>query len=192
MKIDIILDFICPYCFVGEKILEKALQKHNLKADFKFLPYELCPEPNPQLSVNDAGKKYFLNNIANWAKEEGILIHFPTINPKPRTNLAFEGLYIAEKYDKGIDYIRAVLDHYWVLNKDIGDISILVQIADSISIPSEEFKNALLSREFKEKHKTLNLQIADYDFDVVPTFYINGEQLQNFPRNLKEWEEILN
>ncbi|MGL5376776.1 MAG: DsbA family oxidoreductase, partial [Cetobacterium sp.] len=61
MKISIILDFICPYCFIGEKILEKALRELDLKPEFKFLPYELCPEPAPQSVVNSNNKSYFIN-----------------------------------------------------------------------------------------------------------------------------------
>ncbi|MGL4988081.1 MAG: DsbA family oxidoreductase [Cetobacterium sp.] len=191
MKISIILDFICPYCFVGEKILEKALKELNLKPEFKFLPYELCPEPAPQAVVNSNNKSYFINNIGNWAKNENIDVNFPTVNPKPRTALAFEGLYTAEKYDKGIEYIRAVLDSYWIDNKDIGNINILTEIANSIQLPREEFFDSLSSGKFKEEHKKLNSEVSDYDFEVVPTFYIDDLQLDTFPRTSEEWKNIL-
>lgn len=192
MKISIILDFICPYCFVGEKILEKALKEKNITPEFNFLPYELCPEPKPQAVVNEAGKIYFEKNIVEWANSENILINFPTINPKPRTALAFEGLYIAEKYNKGIEYIREVLDAYWVLNQDIGSIDVLTKIAKKLTLPEDEFYNALNSRVFKDKHYKFNLEVSDYDFDVVPTFYIDDVQLENFPRKIETWLQILN
>lgn len=192
MKITIILDFICPYCFVGEKILEKALKEKNITSEFKFLPYELSPEPKPQAVVNEAGKAYFQKNIVEWAESENILINFPTVNPKPRTALAFEGLYTAEKYNKGIEYIRAVLDAYWISNKNIGSIEVLTEIAKNLNIPENEFSEALNSRKFKEEHYKLNLEVSDYDFDVVPTFYIDEVQLKNFPRRIEKWLEILN
>ncbi|MGL4976817.1 MAG: DsbA family oxidoreductase [Cetobacterium sp.] len=191
MKINIILDFICPYCFVGEKILEKALKEKKITPQFKFLPYELCPEPKPQAFVNEAGKIYFEKNIVEWANSENILINFPTINPKPRTALAFEGLYTAEKYNKGIEYIRAVLDSYWISNQDIGNINVLTEIAKNLNLPEEEFLNSLTSRLFKDEHYKLNLEVSDFDFDVVPTFYIDGVQLENFPRRIEKWLEIL-
>ena len=192
MKISIILDFVCPYCFVGEKILEKALKEKNLKPDFRFLPYELSPEPKPQPIVNEANREYFQKNIVNWAKDENIAINFPTISPKPRTSLAFEGIYIAEKYDKGIEYVRAVLEAYWLHNKDIGNVEVLIEIADNLLIPKFEFSDALLSGKFRAVHKKLNDEVSDLDFEVVPTFYINEKQLENFPRTTKEWLEILN
>ncbi|MCQ8211356.1 DsbA family protein [Cetobacterium somerae] len=191
MKISIILDFVCPYCFVGEKILEKALKEKNLNPEFRFLPYELSPEPKPQPIVNEASKEYFQKNIVNWAKDENININFPTISPKPRTALAFEGIYVAEKYNKGIEYVRAVLEAYWLHNKDIGNVEILIEIADNLLIPKFEFADALLSGKFKAVHKKLNDEVSDLDFDVVPTFYINEKQLANFPRTTKEWLEIL-
>lgn len=192
MKITIILDFICPYCFVGEKILEKALKEKNITPEFKFLPYELSPEPKPQAVVNEAGKIYFQKNIVEWAESENILINFPTVNPKPRTALAFEGLYTAEKYNKGIEYIRGVLDAYWLHSRDIGNINVLADVAKNLGIPENEFSESLSSREFKEQHYKLNLEVSDYDFDVVPTFYIDEVQLKNFPRRIEKWLEILN
>jgi len=192
MKITIILDFICPYCFVGEKILEKALKEKNITPEFKFLPYELSPEPKPQAVVNEAGKIYFQKNIVEWAESENILINFPTVNPKPRTALAFEGLYTAEKYNKGIEYIRGVLDAYWLHNRDIGNINVLTDVAKNLGIPENEFSESLSSGEFKEQHYKLNLEVSDYDFDVVPTFYIDEVQLKNFPRRIEKWLEILN
>ncbi|WP_293722193.1 DsbA family protein [uncultured Cetobacterium sp.] len=192
MKITIILDFICPYCFVGEKILEKALKEKNITPEFKFLPYELSPEPKPQAVVNEAGKIYFQKNIVEWAESENILINFPTVNPKPRTALAFEGLYTAEKYNKGIEYIRGVLDAYWLHSRDIGNINVLADVAKNLGIPENEFSESLSSGEFKEQHYKLNLEVSDYDFDVVPTFYIDEVQLKNFPRRIEKWLEILN
>lgn len=191
MKISIILDFVCPYCFVGEKILEKALKEKNLKPEFRFLPYELSPEPKPQPIVNEAGREYFEKNIVNWAKEENIAIKFPTVSLKPRTALAFEGIYTAEKYDKGIEYVRAVLEAYWLYNKDIGNVEVLIEIADNLLIPKFEFADSLLSGKFREAHKKLNAEVSEIDFDVVPTFYIDEKQIPNFPRTTEEWLEIL-
>lgn len=191
MKISIILDFVCPYCYVGEKILEKALKEKNLKPEFRFFPYELSPEPKPQPIVNEASKEYFEKNIINWAKQENIEVNFPTISPKPRTALAFEGIYIAEKYDKGIEYVRAVLEAYWLHNKDIGNVEILIEIADNLLIPKFEFADALLSGKFKEAHQKLNAEVSEFDFDVVPTFYIDDTQLETFPRTTEKWLELL-
>lgn len=191
MKISIILDFVCPYCYVGEKILEKALKEKNLKPEFRFFPYELSPEPMPQPIVNEASKEYFTKNIVNWAKEENIEISFPTISPKPRTALAFEGIYIAEKYDKGIEYVRAVLEAYWLHNKDIGNVEVLIEIADNLLIPKFEFADALLSGKFREAHRKLNSEVSEFDFDVVPTFYIDDAQLDTFPRTIEKWLKLL-
>ncbi|MGL4641553.1 MAG: DsbA family oxidoreductase, partial [Cetobacterium sp.] len=131
-------------------------------------------------------------NIVEWAESENILINFPTVNPKPRTALAFEGLYTAEKYNKGIEYIRGVLDAYWLHNRDIGNINVLTDVAKNLGIPENEFSESLSSGEFKEQHYKLNLEVSDYDFDVVPTFYIDEVQLKNFPRRIEKWLEILN
>ena len=191
LEISIILDFVCPYCFVSEKILEEVLTKLKIEPTFKFLPYELSPSPDPQTVIGEEKLEYFKKNIEGWAKKENIKINFNSLSPRPRTSLAFEGLYLAEKYGKGIQYIRAILDAYWLNNKDIGSIETLVEISEKINIPKEEMKEVLISGKYKEAHRTLNEKVSDFDFEVVPTFYLNENQIKEFPRDMITWEEII-
>ena len=191
IEISIILDFVCPYCFVSEKILEEVLTKLKIEPTFKFLPYELSPSPDPQTVIGEEKLEYFKKNIEGWAKKENIKINFNSLSPRPRTSLAFEGLYLAEKYGKGIQYIRAILDAYWLNNKDIGSIETLVEISEKNNIPKEEMKEVLISGKYREVHRTLNEKVSDFDFEVVPTFYLNENQIKEFPRDMITWEEVI-
>lgn len=191
IEISIILDFVCPYCFVSEKILEKVLTELKIESTFKFLPYELSPSPDPQTVIGEEKLEYFKKNIEGWAKKENIKINFNSLSPRPRTSLAFEGLYLAEKYSKGVEYIRAILDAYWLNNEDIGSIETLVEISGKLNIPKEKMKEVLLSRKYREVHMSLNEKVSEFDFEVVPTFYLNEKQLKEFPRDAIMWEEVI-
>ena len=116
MEIKMILDFVCPYCFLGEKILEQGINTTEINVNFKFLPYELAPKTVPQSTVTEATKEYFEKNILTWSKKVNIPINFPTINPKPRTDLAFQGLFYAQEENKALEYVRAILHAYWIEN----------------------------------------------------------------------------
>ena len=43
MKIEIFSDFMCPYCYIGLKSLERAIEKSGVKPEIEFLAYELNP-----------------------------------------------------------------------------------------------------------------------------------------------------
>lgn len=191
MKIGIIIDFVCPYCFVGTEIMWKVLGSDWKNRDIVWYPYELVPEPVEQRTVNLSGESYFKKNIKGWADAEGIKVNFPTVNPVPRTSLAFQGVKIAEKYNLTSAFVKAVFEGYWIENKNIGDFEVLSEIAEKAGIPKDEFKNSLQNGEFKEIHKKENSEVSDWDFEVVPTFYIDGEQIPNFPKTSSEMEIML-
>lgn len=191
MKISIILDFVCPYCYISEKVMWKALDDHPDTIEFEWLPYELNPEPSPLKQVPIEKKIYFEKNIIPLAKNENISINFPTISPTPRTNIIFEGLNIAKEFKKEIGYIKKVMDSYWIENKNIGDIEILSEIAKEIGIEKNYFKSCLKNEKYKILHKKLNEEISKRDFEVVPTFYINDKQVEKFPVTVREWKNLI-
>lgn len=190
MKTGIIIDFVCPYCFIDAELLWKALEGKWENMDITWHPYELTPEPFPQKVVDLARKGYFEKNISAWAEKEGIKVNFSTVSPVPRTALAFEGIKIAKKYNLSSQFVKGVFESYWIDNKNIGDIEVLSEIAEKIGIPKEEFKLSLENGEFREEHKKENLEVSEWDFEVVPTFYIDGEQIAEFPRTLGEMKNI--
>lgn len=192
MKVGIIIDFVCPYCFVDMEIMWKALGEKLEDMDIVWYPYELAPEPSEQKRVDFAREKYFLEKIKPWAEKEGVKVNFPTIDPVPRTALAFEGIKIAMKYNLEAHFVKNVFESYWLENKNIGDIEVLSEIAEKSRIPKEDFKKSLEIGEFRNEHIKENSEVSDWDFEVVPTFYIDGKQISEFPRTLEEMKKLLN
>ena len=48
MKIDIISDTVCPWCFIGKRRLERALaMRPNITAEITWHPFQLNPEMPP-------------------------------------------------------------------------------------------------------------------------------------------------
>ncbi|MGL4403547.1 MAG: DsbA family oxidoreductase [Fusobacteriaceae bacterium] len=191
MKIGIIIDFVCPYCFVGTEIMWKVLGEDWRNSDIVWFPYELAPEPTEQKRSSPDREKYFEENILPWAVKEGIKVNFPGIDPIPRTSLAFQGIKIAEKHNLTSQFVKAVFESYWIHNKDIGSVDVLSEIGGNLGIPKDEFQSSLQRGEFKEEHKKQNDEISEWDFEVVPTFYIDGEKIPDFPRTYIEMNKIL-
>ncbi|MGL5099377.1 MAG: DsbA family oxidoreductase, partial [Fusobacteriaceae bacterium] len=150
MKIGIIIDFVCPYCFVDTEIMWKALDEKLEEMEIVWYPYELAPHFYEQKRVDADREKYSLES----------------------------------------QFVKNVFESYWVRNENIGDIDILSEIAEKTGIPKKEFKNSLQSGEFKEQHRKENDEVSDWDFDVVPTFYIDGEKIPQFPKTLEDMKKM--
>ena len=48
IRVDIISDVVCPWCFIGYRQLEKALEIAGLEGDIRWHPFELNPAMAPE------------------------------------------------------------------------------------------------------------------------------------------------
>ena len=44
IKIDIVSDLVCPWCYIGQKRLNDALAQSDYKAEISWKPFQLHPE----------------------------------------------------------------------------------------------------------------------------------------------------
>src|SRR5581483_12449706 len=107
MKIDVYSDVICPWCFLGKRRLEEALETSGEKAEVRFLPFELNPAtPAEGLDhkkhlAEKFGGTHVLDQaharLAVLGKESGIDYQFDNIQKTPNTFNAHRVLWLADK-----------------------------------------------------------------------------------------------
>ena len=211
MKINIWSDVRCPFCFVGKKKFEKALEKfpHSEKLEITWHSFQLDPQLITQPDVNPY--EYF-------AKAKGITIE--------RAKAMHEGAAMAGK-EAGIDFNfddskvansykahlliqlsktknlanemeEALFEAQFLDGKNIDDEETLIQLAKSIGITEDEAKNALQSDELGYLVKQDMQLAAQLGINAVPFFVINdkygisgAQQPELFLEALeKTWEEF--
>lgn len=211
MKINIWSDVRCPFCFVGKKKFEKALEKfpHSEKLEITWHSFQLDPQLITQPDVNPY--EYF-------AKAKGITIE--------RAKAMHEGAAMAGK-EAGIDFNfddskvansykahlliqlsktknlanemeEALFEAQFLDGKKIDDEETLIQLAKSIGITEDEAKNALQSDELGYLVKQDMQLAAQLGINAVPFFVINdkygisgAQQPELFLEALeKTWEEF--
>ena len=211
MKINIWSDVRCPFCFVGKKKFEKALEKfpHSEKLEITWHSFQLDPQLITQPDVNPY--EYF-------AKAKGITIE--------RAKAMHEGAAMAGK-EAGIDFNfddskvansykahlliqlsktknlanemeEALFEAQFLDGKNVDDEEILIQLAKSIGITEDEAKNALQSDELGYLVKQDMQLAAQLGINAVPFFVINdkygisgAQQPELFLEALeKTWEEF--
>ncbi len=179
MKINIWSDVRCPFCFVGKKKFEKALEKfpHAEKLEITWHSFQLDPNLVTQPEVSPY--EYF-------AKAKGITIE--------RAKAMHEGAAMAGK-EAGIDFN---FDDSKVANSNKAHL--LIQLSKSIGITEDEAKNALQSDELGYLVKQDMQLAAQLGINAVPFFVINdkygisgAQQPELFLEALeKTWEEFSN
>lgn len=188
MKIEIWSDFVCPFCYLGEKRFELGLEKFENKetVEVSFRSFQL--DPNAKSAAGQSiheiiSKKYGVSvaqakanndNIVSAAAAVGLAYDFDNLKPN-NTQKAHELAKFA--LSKGLE--RSVVDRffkaYFEEGVDIGDESALLQLVESVGLNREEAKEALQKETFREAVLKDQEEAATLGITSVPFFVIDGK-----------------
>lgn len=178
LKVKVYSDYVCPFCFLGKDQFEKAVQGKDIEVE--WMPYELRPRPSQQLDpVNDPSK------LAIWEqaiypriKAWGVDMKLPNVSPHPYTDLAHEGFHFAKEKGKEKEYNDRVYQALFQEDQNIGEVEVLAQLAKEVGLNQEEFKEALVSRKYKQtQQQALKHAYEEARITGVPTFIIGDERI---------------
>lgn len=192
LNIKVYFDFVCPFCFLGEETLSKAIEGKDV--NIQWMPFELRPEPSPRIDPwRETEKLNAWNNfIEPVAKNLKIDMKLPKISPHPYTNLAFEGYHYVNNMGKGEEYIRRVFKGFFQEGLDIGKIEILANLSEEIGLNKEEFIKVLKNRKYKDnQEKVLKHAYEEANITAVPTMII-GDEVVHGNTSKENLEEIIN
>ncbi|WP_085522829.1 DsbA family oxidoreductase [Tuberibacillus sp. Marseille-P3662] len=177
VTIKVYSDYVCPFCFIAEKPLEKAIQGKDV--DIEWMPYELRPYPEETLKPEgDYLQKTWQSAVYPLAERYGVKIKLPNVSPQPYTHLAFEGFQFAKEHGKATQYNHRIFQAFFQEERDIGDIDVLTKLAEDVGLNDEAYRKALVHRTYKETHqKALDFARNEANITAVPTFVIGDTVL---------------
>jgi predicted DsbA family dithiol-disulfide isomerase len=120
-----------------------------------------------------------IKNMRNRMKEVATLVGLPLEQRGMVYNsrLAQELGFWAESRNQGEAFHRAVFKAYFVSGKNIGDMKVLVEIAQSVGLPGDEAEEVLTTRAYKPAVDLDWSFSRRYNIHVVPTFVMNNHGL---------------
>lgn len=111
-------------------------------------------------------------------------------NMSYNSRLAQELSKFAEENGKGDEIHDALFRAYFVDVKNIGKVEPLVEIAQSLGLPSDETTDALLSRKYKPQVDEDWRRCAAYGVNAVPTF-LAGKYLMVGAQPYEELQRLI-
>lgn len=155
LNIGIILDIICPWCFVGKRRIEKAIalakQKWpQLTITVKYLPYQLDPSMQKGLDRQQVyhrkfGEKKFAQikeSLLQAGEEENIKLSFN--GQMSNTMDAHRLVYYARDHGSGMEsedkVVEAIMHRYFECEQDIGDVEVLAKCAEEANVGLDKAK----------------------------------------------------
>lgn len=146
IRIDIVSDVVCPWCFVGKRRLERALAAEAPgEIVVGWRPYQL----NPDLPPEGMDRREYMrskfgeeriaeihNRLTAIGLEEGIPFDFDAIKRAPNTLKAHRLIKHAEPKGLQDQLVEALFAGYFVRGRDLGDTATLAAIAGELGMDS--------------------------------------------------------
>ncbi|OUD37092.1 DsbA family protein [Flavobacterium sp. FPG59] len=210
LKIQIWSDIMCPFCYIGKRRIEGALQNFKYKdaVEIEWKSFQLDPNfvasPNDNL-VEHLAEKYrkdevwaqdMLDSMTQNAKNSGLDFHFEKAI-MANSQHAHRLLHLAKKFNCADDLKELLFKAYLTDGLDINEFTVLKNIALQVGLNVEEIDEVLHSNTFADEVQKNMLEAQNIGVQGVPFFVfdakyaISGAQHEETFLNTlnKVWEE---
>ena len=186
LTIEIYSDVVCPWCYIGKRRLERALDQLNgaAPARITWRPYQLnptMPEDGMDRTTYLAAKFGSLNAFRQMEEHvlaagaaERIPFAFEKVARTPNTFLAHRLLWHAEQQGCQDAVVESLFRGYFTEGADIGSVPVLGQLAGRAGLDVAVVESFLHSEEGATEVKAEEAAGHRLGIRGVPYFVING------------------
>jgi predicted DsbA family dithiol-disulfide isomerase len=201
IRIDVVSDVVCPWCYIGKRRLEKALSQlpENFEIDLNFLPFELNPD-TPRTGVDH--KQYLADkfggeeryhqltdHVTGVAAGEGLKFDYAKQSVIPNTLDSHRLIQYAKKFGRQADIKEALMKAYFTDGVDLSKPENLAAIAKENGIDAKAF---LASDEGVAEVKQMEQVNYQRGISGVPFYIINNKYGVSGAQPSDTFAEILN
>ncbi len=202
VKLDIMSDPICPWCYIGKAHLDRALSAHP---DHPFViewhPFQLNPDMPPEgmdrrayLEGKFGGKEGAVRAYApvvENAEKAGLKIDFEGMKRTPNTMDAHRLIHWAGIEGKQTAAVSALFKAYFVEARDIGDMDVLADIADGIEMDAAVVRRLLESDADRDDIAARDAHSRQMGISSVPTFIVAGKHAVPGAQPPELWAKVI-
>lgn len=187
MKIEVWSDFVCPFCYIGKRRLEQALEQfpNRDQVEVEFKSFEL--DPNSQVfsgkNIHEAiASKYGVSveeakrmnaGIGQQAASVGLDFNFEDMKPT-NTFDAHRLAKFAGTHNKEKEMTEKLLYAYFTESKNLSEPEVLTEIAESVGLDANEVKGVLEDKSKFSNDVRIDEALAQQiGVTGVPFFVIN-------------------
>ncbi|MCZ2720668.1 DsbA family oxidoreductase [Marinomonas sp. 15G1-11] len=188
LKIDIVSDVMCPWCIIGYKNLERALNdiKSDITADISWHPFELNPDmPIEGQDINEhLQEKYGLSEaqgqenrqrIIDMGKQSGFHFDFDGERIMINSFDCHRLLAWAKTQGKQTELKLAMFQAHFSDQALLNQEQQLLDVVGSIGLDTAAAKAILDSDDYAQEVREEESQMQQMGISSVPTFIINNK-----------------
>ncbi|GHF52974.1 DsbA family oxidoreductase [Seohaeicola zhoushanensis] len=202
VRLDILSDPICPWCYIGKTNLDRALSEAPVNPFvIQFHPFQLNPEMprggmdrRTYLEAKFGGKEAAVRAYApvvEHAKAAGLEINFEAMQRTPNTLDAHRLIHWAGIEGKQLPVVDALFAAYFTEGRDIGDADTLADIADSVGMDASVVLRLLASDADREDIIRRDTEARQMGVNSVPTFIVDGKHAVPGAQPPELWARVI-
>tara|TARA_B100000073_G_C23691321_1_gene556577 strand:+ start:460 stop:1116 length:657 start_codon:yes stop_codon:yes gene_type:complete len=185
MHIEIIIDTVCPWCFIGLKRLKDALiERPQLRPTISYKPFLLDPTI-PQGGIPKA--KYILekfrsnqhyensiNLVNEIGEQEGLDLKLDMIKIIPNSLNSHCLVILGETIGKDHEILEEIMRAYFCYGYDITNDEILCKIGKKYNLKEEAIMNYINNEKYKKLLHKETMRLRNQGINGVPTYILNN------------------
>jgi predicted DsbA family dithiol-disulfide isomerase len=216
MKVEIWSDVMCPFCYIGKRRFEAALEefghKDNIEVEWKSFQLNPDLETDPKININEylAERKGItpdharqMNDyVTNLAAEVGLKYDLDKAIVANSFNAHRIG-HLAKKHGLGDVMEEALFKAYFSEGKNTDDKQTLVELGVAVGLDRDELIQTLESNAFADEVKHDIAEAQYLGIQGVPFFVMNNKYgvsgaqavpvfAQTLEKSFGEWQQAKN
>lgn len=189
MRVEIWSDIVCPWCYIGKRKFEAALERfeHADQVELIWRSFELDPNAAPssdaagdyaaklasKYGTSVAQAQQMIDNMTNTAAGEGLAFDFSISRPG-NTFDAHRLLHLALESGQQ-DALKEAFDNGTFSNGlSVSNHDALAEVAVAVGLDDVEVKSVLTSDRYADAVRQDEAQARAYGISGVPFFVIDG------------------
>ncbi len=202
VKLDIISDPICPWCYIGKTLLDRALESRpEHPFEIEWHPFQLNPDMPPEgmdrrtyLETKFGGKEAAheaYKPVVARAQEAGLEIEFDKIARTPNTLDAHRLIHWAGIEGRQTPVVARLFRAYFQEGRDIGAHEVLGDIADSAGLDAALILKLLQSEADRDEIAARDAKSREMGVTAVPTFIVAGQHAVPGAQPVELWQKVI-
>ncbi|MDW2886247.1 DsbA family oxidoreductase [Exiguobacterium artemiae] len=203
MKVEVWSDYACPFCYIGKKRLEKAIQENgvtNVEVEFKSFELDPSAPETPTMGLYEIlASKYgtsvdqarsMSQGVVDAAKTDGLFYDMDRVVPA-NTFKAHRLTQLAKKHDKMNEVSEELFQAYFMNGENLNDDSILTRIATTVGLDPVTVEAFLASDESSNEVRQEEDMARELGVTGVPFFVFDRKYAISGAQPVEAFSQVL-
>lgn len=201
IRIEIVSDMVCPWCWVGKRRLERAIdERPDLTVERVWRSYMLNPDMPPRgiprrdymaakFGTQNLGRLH--QPLVDIGEQEGIPFDFRAIQVMPSSLNAHRLVRWARTAGVQAAVVEDLFTRYFARGEDIGDSAVLTEAAGTAGMDTTIVAGLLASDDDIDLIRREDALARQIGVQGVPAFIINGKWAVVGAEPTEHWRDLL-